>query len=105
VPARERLWRHDQSLASPPRKKARKCGEQGAIGRPHQGAPLLPAERGQLGRNTSTSTSLANSLRRFLTSNRSTATQRTHILEPLTLAELGIAGLAAEGEGIYRALV
>jgi hypothetical protein len=48
VPAQQRLWRHDQSLASPPREQARERRKQRLIGRPQQGTPLLPTEHGQL---------------------------------------------------------
>jgi hypothetical protein len=38
----------EESLASPPPEQARERGRQGAIGRPEQAAPFLPAEHGQL---------------------------------------------------------
>jgi hypothetical protein len=63
----------EESLASPPREQARERGKQGAIGRPEQGRRSCRPSTASWWRKTSNSTSLAKSLRRFLTSNRSTA--------------------------------
>jgi hypothetical protein len=35
-------------MTSPPRKQARKRGEEGAISRPEWSSPLLPSKHGQL---------------------------------------------------------
>jgi hypothetical protein len=48
MPAQERLWRHDQSMAPPPRKQPGERRKQSTIGWPQRGTPLLPSKHDEL---------------------------------------------------------
>ena len=48
MPTQKRLWRHDQSVATPWRKQSGERRKQSTIGWPQRGAPLLPAEHHEL---------------------------------------------------------
>jgi hypothetical protein len=48
MPTQKRLWRHDQTASAWLRQDSRQRGKEGAIGWPHQRAPLLPCEHDEL---------------------------------------------------------
>jgi hypothetical protein len=48
MPPQKCLWRHDQPVSAPLRKQSGERRQQGTIGRPQRGAPLLPSEHDEL---------------------------------------------------------